>query len=151
MQKKEILKYAKYTLIFALGIAWGFTKHRIKTRIENKNIKAEKTVTDSKEINANVITDKKEMILIYSDRCPHCHDAIEFIEKHIEPKFKDLTIKKYDVRTSEGNKIFKEYVKKFNVTGGYGVPFVVIGDNYQMGFAGDLTGEKYINLIQELK
>ena len=91
-----------------------------------------------------------EMVVMYSPTCPHCHDAIEFIEKHIKPKFPKLKISMRNVTTDAGRDAIRYYADKFKLTD-IGVPLVVFGDDkYEMGFGGDITGEKYIRIIKDL-
>ena len=93
--------------------------------------------------------DGVEMILFYSPSCPHCHDAIAFLDK-ISPKYPDLTITKHNVATKTGVNYYMYYKNKLNIPGN-GVPVAVFGDKYELGFGDEATsGKVYTDNIEEL-
>lgn len=90
---------------------------------------------------------KAEMILFYSPGCPHCHHAIEFLNK-IEPQYKDLKITKYDTSKRSGVNYYFHYAKKLGISNAGAVPLAIFGENYELGFGSeDTTGKKYIEYI----
>ena len=92
---------------------------------------------------------KPEMILFYAPGCPHCHHAMEFLDK-ISPKYPELTITKHNTSTRTGVNYYIYYKKKLNFDGN-GVPVAVFGDKYEMGFGTEeTTGKKYLQHIEEL-
>lgn len=94
---------------------------------------------------------KTEMILFYSPTCPHCHHAMEFLDKKIAPKYKDLTITKYNTSTKVGANYYFHYAKKLNMENAGAVPLAVFGDKYELGFGSDeTTGKKYIEHIENM-
>lgn len=95
--------------------------------------------------------DKVEVILFYSPTCPHCHHAMEFLDKNVAPKYKNLTITKYNTSTKVGANYYFHYAKKLNMDNAGAVPLAVFGDKYELGFGSDeTTGKKYIKLIDEM-
>jgi len=93
---------------------------------------------------------KVEMILFYSPTCPHCHHALEFLDKNIVPKYKDLTITKYNASTKVGANYYFHYAKKLGIDEVGPVPLAIFGDKYELGFDEKTTGSKYIEYIEEM-
>ncbi|MDR2098888.1 MAG: hypothetical protein LBO78_02580 [Rickettsiales bacterium] len=93
--------------------------------------------------------DKAEMILFYLPSCPHCHDAMAFLDK-IASDYPDLKISRYDANTRSGNNYYAHYKKKLKFEQ-EGVPLAVFGDKYEMGFESEATtGAKYVSHIREM-
>lgn len=93
---------------------------------------------------------KPEMILFYSPTCPHCHHALEFLDKEITPKYKDLIITKYNASTKVGANYYFHYAKKLGIDEVGPVPLAVFGDKYELGFDEKTIGPKYIEHIEEM-
>ena len=92
---------------------------------------------------------KAEVIIFYSPVCPHCHDALEFLDK-ISPNYKDLKITKYNTFTKTGINYYQHYTKKLNIDSN-GVPIAIFNDKYELGFGNEeTTGKKYIEYIEEM-
>lgn len=92
---------------------------------------------------------KAEMVIFYSPSCPHCHDALKFLDS-IEQKYKNLKITKYNTSKTSGANYYFHYTKKLNLNTS-GVPLAVFGDKYELGYGtDDTTGQKYISHIEEL-
>ncbi len=90
-----------------------------------------------------------ELILFYAPGCPHCHHAMEFLEK-IEKNYPDLKIIKYNTATKTGVNYYFHYTKKLGIDS-KGVPLAVFGEKYELGFGDDnTTGKKYIEYIEEM-
>ena len=93
--------------------------------------------------------DKAEMLLFYAPTCPHCHKAIEFLDK-IEAKYPNLKITKYNTSTRTGANYYMYYKKKLNFEGN-GVPVAVFGDKYELGFGSEEnSGKIYTQYIEDL-
>ena len=69
--------------------------------------------------------------MFYSQTCPHCHQAQDYIAK----KYPDLDIVKMDVATPKGKEMLFDCAKKFNLGRNIGVPLFCLGDNYLMGWS----------------
>ena len=91
---------------------------------------------------------KAEIILFYSPTCPHCHHALEFLDKEIVPKYPDLTITKYNASTKVGANYYFHYAKKLGMDNAGAVPLAIFGDKYELGFDEKTTGKKYIQYIE---
>lgn len=76
--------------------------------------------------------------LFYSDTCPHCADEEAFLSK-ISYKYPTLKIKTYEITKDRDNlKLFMEVGKKLGDRSGR-VPFLVIGQEYVLGYLSDET------------
>jgi glutaredoxin len=92
---------------------------------------------------------KAEMLLFYIPTCPHCHKAMEFLDK-IAPKYPDLKITKYNASTRSGANYYMHYKKKLGFPGD-GVPVAIFGDSYELGFGSDAdSGARYVSSIETL-
>ena len=99
---------------------------------------------------ANSKNPDTEIILFYSPTCPHCHKALEFLDK-ITPEYKDITITKYNTSTSSGANYYFHYTRKLNINT-TAVPLAIFGGkNYELGFGSEeTTGQKYLTHIKEM-
>ena len=79
-------------------------------------------------------TQKNEVFyFFYSATCPHCHEAMPFIEE-LEKERPDITFKKLEVSGNEVNlAIFRKKTAKLGIKGG-GVPTFIFKDKYIVGF-----------------
>ena len=69
----------------------------------------------------------------YSESCPHCHEAMPFVEE-LEKEFPNIEFKKLEVsQVPENLAIFNKKVEKLGIKGG-GVPTFVFRDQYVVGF-----------------
>ena len=93
---------------------------------------------------------KNEMILFFSPTCPHCHHALEFLDKEVAPKYKNLVITKHNASTKVGANYYFHYAKKLNIDSAGAVPLAIFGDKYELGFDEQTTGKKYIQHIEEM-
>ena len=82
----------------------------------------------------------------YSDSCPHCHEAMPFMEK-LEKEFPDIEFKKLEVSKSPENlAIFQKKIEKLGIKGS-GVPTFVFKDKYVVGFKKGSFEEKIRAMI----
>ncbi len=69
----------------------------------------------------------------YSSSCPHCHEAMPFVEK-LEKERPDITFKKLEVSEDEVNlALFRKKAEKLGIKG-QGVPTFIFKDKYIVGF-----------------
>lgn len=82
----------------------------------------------------NEITEDK-IYFFYSDSCPHCHHAMEYIQS----KYKDgqLNMVKVDVATPEGYVQLFKCAEKFDLGRIVGTPLFCMGKNYLMGWSAE--------------
>ena len=122
-------KFVKIVLVIAFALVCGFVAL-------SQNAKGE--------------TGKTEMVLFFNPGCPHCHHAMEFLQK-IAPKYPDLVVTKYNTSTKVGVNYYFHYAKKLGLDNAGAVPLAVFGDKYELGFGGEnSTGKKYIEHIEEM-
>ena len=76
--------------------------------------------------------------LFYSETCPHCTKEKVFLND-MQLKYPSLVVKNYEITENRDNlKLFVEVGKELgNITGG--VPFLVIGNEYVLGYLSDET------------
>lgn len=77
------------------------------------------------------VLDDNRAYLFYSQTCPHCHQAQEYIGK----KYPDLDIIKIDVATPNGKEMLMQCANKFKLGNNIGVPLFCLGDNHLMGWS----------------
>ena len=85
--------------------------------------------------------------LFYGKECPHCHDAITYLDS-IKDKY-DFKLIKYEVwHNPDNQKLMKKVGDKLDVNT-KGVPFVVIDNTPIVGFASGNTDNTYIYHIKK--
>ncbi len=78
----------------------------------------------------------KEVIsFFYSNTCPHCHEALKFINA----KYPDLRMNMVNVATKQGQKKLMECARKFNLGNRVGTPLFCMGDKYIMGWSDEFA------------
>ncbi len=79
----------------------------------------------SKELSNN------QIYLFYSNSCPHCHDAIAYLNKN----YPDLKLNMENVSTQQGYELLFKCAEKFNLGNRIGTPLFCMGDKYIMGWS----------------
>lgn len=75
--------------------------------------------------------DPDKVYFFYTSTCPHCHDAIEYIND-VAP---GLELEIFEIR-GVGRDLFLQCVNKFNLPGNsIGTPLICMGNNYIMGWS----------------
>jgi len=72
-----------------------------------------------------------KIYLFYANTCPHCHDALEYINQN----YPDLPITMVNVANRQGYGLFIKCAQKFNLGRQIGTPLFCIGNNYLMGWS----------------
>lgn len=77
-----------------------------------------------------------EIIYFWGDGCPHCAEAKPFLDR-LEDDYPNVKITRYEVWYNAANQVlYKNKADALKVPeGGRGVPFIVIGDRYWMGYS----------------
>ena len=75
--------------------------------------------------------DSDKIYFFYSNTCPHCHDALEYLNN----KYPDLELTMINVGTPDGYNLLIESARKFNLGNRVGTPLFVLGDKHLMGWA----------------
>ncbi len=84
---------------------------------------------------------KERFYFFYSDSCPHCHEAMPFVEE-LEKEFPNIEFKKLELsKAPENMAIFNKKVEKLGIKGG-GVPTFVFRNEYVVGFKKGAFEEK---------
>ena len=79
----------------------------------------------------NTLIRNDKAYLFYSQTCPHCHHAQEYIGK----RYPNLDIIKMDVATPKGREMLNACAKKFNLNRNVGIPLFCLVDNHLMGWS----------------
>ncbi len=72
-----------------------------------------------------------KIYLFYSNSCPHCHDALEYINQ----KYPNLKISMVNVANTEGRELLFRCAQKFKLGRTIGTPLFCMGDNHIMGWS----------------
>ena len=87
-----------------------------------------------------------EFYFFYSATCPHCHEAMPFVEE-LEKERPDITFKKLEVSGNEVNlALFRKKSEKLGIKGS-GVPTFIFKDKYIVGFRKGVFEEKIRAMI----
>ena len=82
------------------------------------------------EAREDVFSDKK-VYFFYSNFCPHCHDALAYINK----KYPNLQLTMVNVQNPDGYNLLLRAAKEYNLGNQIGTPLLLMGKNYLMGWA----------------
>ena len=97
-------------------------------------------------ISAEETPQKERFYLFYSESCPHCHEAMPFIES-LEKEFPDIEFNKLEVSAHpEHLAVFNKKMEKLGTQAG-GVPTFVFRDKYVVGFKKGAFEEKIRAMI----
>jgi glutaredoxin len=77
--------------------------------------------------------DDNKAYLFYSQTCPHCHQAREYMNK----KYPNADIIQLDVATENGRELLLACANKFKLTDHLGVPLICLGNRNIMGWSSD--------------
>lgn len=101
------------------------------------------SIKDYKENENQVV-----IYMFWADYCEHCHEALEFLNE-IMPEYKDkIKMRSYEVQNSDNEVIHKRVANWFETK--TGVPLIVIGESTFYGYAGEETGEKMKQAIDDV-
>lgn len=89
----------------------------------------------------NVLADDKVTVYLFrGNECPHCEEALEYINEHKDEINKNIEIVTYEVWENQNNsKLQDEVATKLGIdveAENYGVPLIVIGEKYVEGYSG---------------
>lgn len=83
-------------------------------------------------VNVMACDNAVNIYLFHSRDCSHCKEEIKLLEE-LEDKYSNLNIYKYEIHDEANKKIFDEVLDIYDVRSA-GVPFLVIGDSYYIGY-----------------
>lgn len=89
------------------------------------------------------------LIVFSQDQCPHCHDALAFIDKQIRPKYQNLKIDVLDIADrSNMNKLLSLISKRQMDKNTIGTPVIVLGDTTLVGWTA-ANEVKLLNAVRQ--
>ncbi|MFA6315352.1 MAG: hypothetical protein WC648_03255 [Candidatus Paceibacterota bacterium] len=87
--------------------------------------------------------------LFYGDGCPHCAKERQFLSDELIKKYSDLKIYEYEVYYSSKNVSLFEKVANELKSEASGVPFLVIGDQYFVGYSDSISPIEIEQRVEE--
>lgn len=92
--------------------------------------------------------DPDKIYLFYSQQCPHCHDAMEYIAQN----HSGLAIEYMDIANTKERRMLFEFAEKFKIGDRIGTPFFVMYGNPMMGWSPRKAEQfdRYVRRHQEL-
>lgn len=72
-----------------------------------------------------------KVYFFYSNNCPHCHQALEYINK----KYPHLKLSMVNVANPSGYRLFVQCARKFQLGNQIGTPLFCMGDQHLMGWS----------------
>lgn len=85
----------------------------------------------------------EKIYLFYSNSCPHCHDAIEYLNKN----YPDLKVTMVNVANRQGYELFARCAQKFKLGRMIGTPLFCMGNDYLMGWSPE-TANRFDVLVK---
>lgn len=105
-------------------------------------------------IPSNVFAKEKiNIYLFYSETCPHCHKADEYITNTLLNEREDITYYKYECTTDTNaynRNIFNQVIDLYEIENP-GYPLLIIGNEPIIGFSEDTSPEEYNKIIDFYK
>lgn len=86
--------------------------------------------------------------LFYGEGCPHCANEKMFLYGDLRKEFPDLIIREFEVYQSPSNVALMDAVAREVGATVNGVPFLVIGERYMVGYADGVTSEAIRSAIR---
>lgn len=87
--------------------------------------------------------------LFFGDGCPHCARMEEFLNNTLQKKYPSLEIYEYEVYYNRDNQaLMRKVGQALNADIG-GVPFLVVGDQYFVGYAEGVTSLEIESKVKE--
>ena len=93
---------------------------------------------------------KYNIYLFYGDKCPHCAEEEEFLEKYLNEN-QDINLVKYEVWNSQDNRDLLVKVQDEINNHISGVPYLVIGEKAIVGYLNGTTDEQIKNTIDDYR
>jgi len=79
-----------------------------------------------------------EIIYFWSESCAHCAQATPFLEDLID-QYPEIRLSKYEVHDEANQQLFLKAAEDFEIdTNRLGVPFIIIGDQYWVGYSEEI-------------
>lgn len=82
--------------------------------------------------------DEVEILYFWSSTCSHCAQATPFLEDLVD-RYPEIKLTKYEIHDEANQLLFIKTAEDFGIdTNRLGVPFIIIEDQYWLGFSEDL-------------
>lgn len=117
-------------LILAIFLFYFFTTNAEENKVVNEN-------NSASDVESDVNTNKKVTLYLFrGSGCPHCEEAIEFLESIIDD-YPYLEVQTLEVWHNKNNKELMDAVSEnLDIEVSSSVPLIIIGDEYaRRGFA----------------
>lgn len=75
--------------------------------------------------------DPDKIYLFYSDNCPHCHEAMEYIDQ----KYSGLKVERLNIANAEDREFLFRCAKRYKIGDRIGTPFFIIDGMPMMGWS----------------
>ena len=75
--------------------------------------------------------DPEKLYFFYSDTCPHCHDALQYIDS----AYPNLKMSMVNVTNNTGLELLLRCARKFKLGNSVGTPLFCLKDKYVMGWS----------------
>ncbi|MCL1892575.1 MAG: hypothetical protein FWF97_04820 [Alphaproteobacteria bacterium] len=76
----------------------------------------------------------QDITVYYSPTCPHCHHALDYIHKTLQPDYPGLKVTEVNVTEQKNRDAFMAVLKKCGYQSG-GVPVMVVNEKCFQGYA----------------
>lgn len=86
--------------------------------------------------------DTNKVYFFYSNSCPHCHEALEYINQ----KYPGLKMSMVNVANTDGRELLLRCAQKFKLGRAIGTPLFCMGDSHIMGWSAEKQAQ-FDNLI----
>lgn len=97
-------------------------------------------------------SDKVTVYLFRGEDCPHCEEALEYMNEHKDEINKNIEIVTYEVWNNKNNsKLQDEVAARLGIdtkAEDYGVPLIVIGEEYVKGYSGVGSYNKIMEIAE---
>lgn len=90
---------------------------------------------DGNASNARTELSPDKVYFFYSNSCPHCHDALEYING----KYPELKLSMVNIGNSEGYDLLIKCARDFRLGSRVGTPFFCMGSQYLMGWSPEIA------------
>ena len=96
--------------------------------------------------------DQATIVLFRGAGCSHCHEFLEYVVAKLMPEYGDkIKFEIYEVWSNEANKYLFQDVAEYMGIEPSGVPFIVIGDYYFVGYGEGMNKEITEAIEEEYK
>ena len=101
-------------------------------------------------------TNDVNIYIFRGSTCSHCEEALSYIKEHRDEIPENVNIITYEVWDNQNNQKLEQAVAKrlgIDTTNDkeFGVPFIVIGEEYLTGYEGLVTFNKIVSLAEKAK